>query len=221
VLVPSFALWLVVQVFDLNLWTTTGERWFFNPFAWQFLFVLGALFGHPATNGRMSFLDSPWLFRLAAGFAALIAVIQLSATVNALLPAVPSLRPDILPLDKTALQPLRLLSFFCLAVVARRVLPPVGALSQSPSALAVIRCGRYSLQVFSFGAVLSSVAVVSLILGGGNQAVQSLVCIAGIGAQLIYAAWRDRMREGGQNLPEPGTVPVPVRSSEARSSRRA
>jgi hypothetical protein len=212
VLVPSFALWLAVQVFGLGLWTTSGERWFFNPFAWQFLFVLGALFGHPAQKGRMKFLDSPLLFGIAVALVAVIAVVQLSATLNTFVPAIPSLRPDSLPLDKTALQPLRLLSFFALAVVTYRYLPAAGTLSRYGSALLVIRCGRFSLQVFTFGALLSSFAVVSLILSGDNRLIQTLVCIAGVGLQLAYAAWRDRVRERGSPVRAPVGAPVAVRT---------
>ena len=195
VLVPSFGLWLAAQ-FGLNLWTSTGDRWFFNPFAWQLLFVLGALFGHPSLKGRLAFLvDSPWAFWGAVAFAGMAAVVQLSETVSQFVPAVPSLHPAWLPLDKTALSALRLLSFLALAMVVRRMLPPVGALSRNASALAVIHCGRSSLQVFTFGVLLSSAAVVSLILSGDNKLVQSMVCVAGLGAQFAYAAWRDQRRE--------------------------
>ena len=219
VLVPSFALWLAVQVFGLGLWTTSGERWFFNPFAWQFLFVLGALFGHPALKGRMTFLDSPLLFRAAAALVGVIAVVQFSAALNAFLPVIPSLRPDNLPLDKTALQPLRLLSFFALAVVTYRYLPAAGTLTRNGAALLVIRCGRFSLQVFTFGALLSSFAVVSLILSGNNQLIQTLVCIAGVGAQLAYAAWRDREREECPPVDAPAGSLVVVRSQWRRRDR--
>jgi hypothetical protein len=194
VLVPSFALWLGVQVFDLNLWTISGERWFFNPFAWQFLFVLGALFGHPAMKGRFAFLDARILFWSALVLAAAILVIVVSAKLKVVLPGVPWLHPDTLPLDKTALMPLRLVSFFALAAVVRRWLPPMGSLSAHPAALAIIRCGRSSLQVFTFGSLLASLSLVSFILSGRDRWVQSAVCVAGVAAQLVFAAWHDARR---------------------------
>jgi hypothetical protein len=216
VLGASFALWLSVQVFDLGLWTTAGERWFFNPFSWQFLFVLGAVFGHPALRGRMAWIDSPWLFKGAAVIAAVIAIVQASAELNTVLPWVPTLHPERLPLDKTALSPLRLVSFFALAVVVRLFLPPIGALSEHAASLAVIRCGRSSLQVFTFGALFSSLTVVSLILSGESRLIQSVVCLMGIAAQFVYAAWRDRRKEEAVSLVHaPMLAPVAVRS-EAR-----
>ena len=86
-------------------------------------------------------------------------------------------------------------------------------------ALAVIRCGRFSLQVFSFGALLSSFAVVSLILSGNNQLIQTLVCIAGVGAQLAYAAWRDRVREESGPVDAPAAALVAVRTQWRRRDR--
>ncbi len=215
VLVPSFALWLAVQLFGLTLWTTSGERWFFNPFAWQFLFVLGALFGHPALEGKLGFREHPWLFRAAAVIAGVIAVIQLSATLNTFVWFVPSLRPDNFPIDKTALQPLRLISFFALAVVVRHYLPAPGTLTRFKLALPVIRCGRFSLQVFSFGVLLSSFTVVSLVLSKDNVLVQSLVCILGVAAQLAFAAWRAGRRESAPVLSAMGEpVPAPSRRTK-------
>lgn len=214
VLVPSFTVWLGVQFFGIGLWNTAGEPWFFNPFAWQFLFILGAVFGHPANKGRFAFLDNRWLFYAATAFAIPVTVIQLSDVLSQHMWWLPSLRPNTVLLDKTTLGPLRLISFFALAVIARRVLPACGVLSANPAALAVIRCGRFSLQVFSAGALLASLTVVSMLLSGGNVLVQTLVCIAGVAAQLGYAAWRDRLREDAAILtvretPSPEVQPSP------------
>jgi hypothetical protein len=219
VLLPSFAIWLCVQLFGLTLWTTNGERWFFNPFAWQFLFVMGAMFGHPALRGRWTFLDSRWLLWASIAVAVPVAVIQLSDTFSRFVWWIASLHPDTVLLDKTALGPLRLVSFFALAVIARRLLPAPGTLSENRISLAFIRCGRFSLQVFSFGIILSSLSVVSMILSGNNASVQWLVqtlaCVVGVAAQIAYGAWRDRMRE--ENAP---LLPVPVAEpAVARSDR--
>ncbi|MDE2110960.1 MAG: OpgC domain-containing protein [Alphaproteobacteria bacterium] len=220
VLVPSAALWLAVQVFGITLWTTNGEGWFFNPFAWQFIFVLGAVFGHPAQKQRMAFLDSPLLFWAASGLVALIAVVQVSYFLSGPLPVVPNLRPANLPIDKTTLSPLRLVSFLALAVVVRRVLPPVGTLQRYWPALAVIRCGRASLQVFSFGVALSSLTAVSFILGGGNLLLQSLLCVAGVGAQFAYAAHREHMQEDRAAVRAPVLAPAVFRTARLQETER-
>jgi hypothetical protein len=209
VLLPSFALWLGVQLFGLTLWTTSGERWFFNPFAWQFIFVLGAMIGHPATAGKGRLANNPRLLWAAIAIAAPIAIIQLSETLSAYLWWVVSLRPHTALLDKTDLGLLRLISFFALLIVVRRLLPAPGVLTRHPLALATIRCGKASLQVFSLGVLLSSLTVATAVLSGDNLVVQALACVAGVAVQFAYAAWRDRQIEGRALLAEDGLVSGP------------
>jgi hypothetical protein len=219
VLAPSFLLWLAVQLFGLTLWTTNGERWFFNPFAWQFLFVIGAVFGHPSSRGRMRFLDAPWLFWGAVAFAVPAAVIQLSEALNNLVWWVPDLHPDTMLLDKTGLGALRLVSFFSLAVIARRLLPVPGTLSANPATLYIVRTGSLSLQVFSFGVLLSSLTVVSMMASGSNVFVQSLLTVLGVAAQIGYANWRIKRREEARVLAAPVSEPVPI-AVRSESPRR-
>jgi hypothetical protein len=195
VLIPSFGLWLAVQLFGLTLWTTAGERWFFNPFAWQFIFVLGAVFGHPAQKEKWAFATSPQLFWAAVAVVVPIAIIQMSETLSLYFWWATSLRPHTLLLDKTALGPLRLVSFFALLIVARRLLPAPGVLSRHPATLAVIRCGKASLPVFSLGVLLSSLTVATAIFSADNLIIQSLVCVVGVAVQFVYATWRDRQKE--------------------------
>jgi hypothetical protein len=233
VAVPSLALWLAVQMTGLTFWTTSGDKWFFNPFAWQFLFVIGAVFGHPSMQGKFTFLDSKWLLRAAFVVAIPVAFIQMSDTLSHYVWWAHSLRPNTQLLDKTALGALRLISFFTLALIARRYLPANGVFTANRWCQPVLKCGRFSLQVFSFGALLSSVTAVTWILFGNNIMVQSLAVVIGVALQFAYAAWKDQRRQaadakknaesGCSNLGlsavagEP--VPVPVRS-ETTPSRR-
>jgi Uncharacterized protein conserved in bacteria len=222
VLVPSFLLWLSVQVFGLTLWTTDGSRWFFNPFAWQFLFVLGALFGHPARAGKWGFADDKRLYWAALAIVIPVAAIQISETLSVWFWWATSLRPHTMLLDKTALGPLRLISFFALLIVVRRWLPQPGFFSRIPWTQAVIRCGSASLNVFSLGVLLSSLTAVTAVLSGGNYLVQSVLCVAGVAVQFAYATWRaNRLEEAAQSgegrdlrtLFEPVPARVPPRQS--------
>ncbi len=212
VLVPSFALWLSVQVFSLNLTITIGEHWFFNPFAWQFLFVLGAVFGHPRLKGQMAFLDSRLLFWAAAALTGIIAVLQLSIVLYGINPAIPLLRTADLPLDKSSLQPLRIVSLLALALVVGRLLPPRGALLRYWPTLLVVWCGQSSLQVFCFGALLSSLTLLASFLDGQNAWLQTALCVIGVGLQFVFAAYLQWARNGGRllSLPASREVPVPV-----------
>jgi len=219
VLLPSFALWLSVQLFGLTLWTTAGERWFFNPFAWQFVFVLGAFCGHPSRTGKWGFADDKRLFWAALAIAVPVALIQISETLSQWFWWASSLRPSTALLDKTALGGLRLISFFALLVVVRRMLPPPGFFSQKPWAQAVIRCGSASLNVFSLGVLLSSLTAMTAVLSSGNYLVQSLLCLIGVAVQFAYATWRATKREEkALEISRPAQdlrgvlQPVPVRS---------
>jgi hypothetical protein len=195
VLVPSFLLWLTVQVFGLSFWTTSGERWFFNPFAWQFLFVIGGVFGHPSMKGKFAFITSPWLLWASVAVVVPTAIIQIGDTLYTYGWMTTTLRPETMMLDKPSLGTLRLVSFFALALLTRRLLPVSGVLSANRWTLPVIRSGRFSLQVFSFGALLSSFTAVSWVLSGSNVMVQTLAAIAGVAAQLALGAWLVKRRE--------------------------
>jgi hypothetical protein len=233
VAVPSFALWLAVQTTGLTFWTTSGDKWFFNPFAWQFIFVIGAVFGHPAMQGKFAFLNSKWLLRAAFVVAIPGAFVQISDTLRHYVWWVVSLRPNTVLLDKTALGALRLVSFFALALIARAYLPANGVFTAHRWCQPVLKCGRFSLQVFSFGALLSSVTAVTWILFGNNIAVQSLAVVIGVVLQFAYAAWKDQRRQKAdeKKRAEPARdslmlsaaggepVPVPVHS-EAPLLRR-
>ena len=47
-LVASFALYLIVQVTGLNMQGWGDQDWYFDPFAWQFLFIIGAILSYNA-----------------------------------------------------------------------------------------------------------------------------------------------------------------------------
>ena len=116
-LLPSAGLYLVVRTTGLTLTTTTGH-WFFNPLAWQFLFVLGAVVNR---------LDDAGKARLARGRAVLLPLSVLGALIGLGISAVwrvPSafaLLPEHVAvaiytrIDKSGLHPARLLHFLSLA----------------------------------------------------------------------------------------------------------
>ena len=69
VLAASIALWAMVGQFRLNLPAFPNPGgWFFNPFSWQILFVMGLLSGMAMKVGKRFIPYSPVLFGLAAAF---------------------------------------------------------------------------------------------------------------------------------------------------------
>ena len=195
VLLPSLALYLAVQVFALTPHTFPyGNGWFFNPLAWQFLFVLGASLGHPQIRERWRVIDNPWLLRAAIGFAAMTALIEIPEALRMVFPHMPSLKPDGLPLGKAALAPLRIASFLALALVVRRYLPAGQRLAQSLVARPVIRCGRHSLQIFMAGVLLAVAGGIVAQETGHSLLIQFVVSAAGIAILLALALWLDGAR---------------------------
>ena len=197
VLVPSAALYIAVQVWALTLPTfPNGEGWFFNPLAWQFLFVLGAGLGHPRLKGRWTFLDNRWLLRGATIFAGLAAAVQMPEALRMIWPHIPSLTPFALPLDKGVLGPLRIASFLALALLARRYVPAGAILARRAPARAIIRCGQHSLHTFCLGVLLSAAGGIIAEETGHSFLVQFCVSLAGIAMLLAFADYLDGLRQG-------------------------
>ncbi len=201
VLVPSAALYAGVQIWALAPHTFPGgEVWFFNPLAWQFLFLCGAALGHPQTEIRWRGFDNPWLLRAAIAVAAIVAVVQFPDALRTVWPQLPGLKPADLPVDKGPLEPLRLVSFVAMAVIARRYLPAGERLAASAAGRQVIRCGQYSLQIFCAGVLL---AIAGRIVGeesGYTFGIQTLVTVVGIVLLFGFAAYLERLRRDGSWL---------------------
>ena len=148
-LAASGALWTWVNIdpsINLTNWLD-GNGWFFNPFAWQFLFVIGAL-GALLLRRYGGNLPRPLWLRAAAwaylGFA-LVAAAPWEAW------GWFNFHPIGLDMpDKTVLAPLRLLDVLALAVLALEFRPVprlVGAAraaaSWSSAAAIRWRCSRW------------------------------------------------------------------------------
>jgi hypothetical protein len=156
VLAASFALWVAVQFTHWNLPAYPDGRWFFNPLAWQFLFVLGAWCA-------MHRQQAPWR-RLPAKVitAAAIAYVVFSLVIvlSWLQPEWSSRVPDVIerllyPIDKTEMDIWRLLHFLALAwLVVLLVKPDARFLRWRASGLLIL-CGQHSLHVFCASIFLS------------------------------------------------------------------
>lgn len=198
VLVPSILLYLAVQLWELTPGTFPGGGgWFFNPLAWQFPFVLGSVFGYPGRKPAAIVLESKHLANAALLVAAVIAVLQLPEALRMIWPDIPSLRPSGLPLDKSALEPLRIVSFLALALAANRYVPSAAALGRSRLARLTMCCGRHSLNIFCLGVLLAVAGNIVAGETGHSLAVQLLVGIVGVAALFGYASFLEGLRHAG------------------------
>ncbi len=188
-LAASLALFVAVRVTGINLPAQPeGNAWFFNPFAWQLLFVIGALCAlHPAVLGGC------WRWRraldaAAGGYVLGAGLVVASWQVPALERWVPeALAAWMYPIDKTSLDTLRLVHFLALAWLATRLVPRTAAFLGQRWAQPAIACGRQSLHVFCLGIFLSFAGHLILIEFGGALWLQLAVSVAGIGAMIALA----------------------------------
>src|SRR3984957_6925090 len=78
-LVPSLILWLEANLFGWNMpGFPNGVLWYFDPFAWQFLFAIGLSLGFSHAKESTYLVSGRWLPRIAMIFAAVAAVLSLS-----------------------------------------------------------------------------------------------------------------------------------------------
>ncbi|MFJ4372087.1 OpgC family protein [Pseudomonas japonica] len=191
----SAALYLMAPMFQWNLAAQEGGVWFFNPLAWQLLFILGGAVAIHAQREQPPQLRPLWrqpLFLVAAGYLLVCAAIALSwrwpQVHDALMPKL--LAEWLYPISKTNLSPARLLHFLALAYCTARLLPS-GPWVESWLARQSCRMGRYSLEVFCFGVLLAPLADMANALSDDHWAVQVLTALAGMGLMMGLAVWLD------------------------------
>ena len=184
-LVPSLAIYVAAYAFGLSLHGYPGYHpWFFNPLAWQFLFVIGTACGYVRVTGR-KIPAPPWLVGLALMILLGSAVIRLSWTIHGLWETFPAvLITPLWPIDKTNLAPIRLVHFLALAIVVVRFVPADARFLRSRSAQPIIRCGQQSLQVFCLGILLSVLGYFLFAEWSDSLTAQLVVNIAGVGMMI-------------------------------------
>jgi hypothetical protein len=201
VLLASFLLYMGTQLYGWNITTRpNAEGWFFDPLAWQFVMVIGAAFG----SGRMD-RYKPLLFTrpvlIGAGvIAAVAAAMQFTNHLHDMFPAVPTLFLINVPVEKTILQPARLVSFFAIAILVVRYMPAAARMAQFAAVRALARCGRHSLGIFCIGILLAIPGHVLWLEAGNSLTLQAIYNVAGIAVMLATAWLLDWAREGQHNI---------------------
>jgi hypothetical protein len=122
-LAGSIALYLAARQFGWNLPASPSGVWYFNPFAWQLLFFLGAWIALGGARALQPLVRT----RAALGLAIAYLVFALIVTIAIRAPDFGHLLPDWLlapfnPNDKTNLAPYRVVHFVGLGIVVTRFL---------------------------------------------------------------------------------------------------
>jgi hypothetical protein len=198
VLVPSALVYAAVHLFDISVPAyPAGHIWFFNPLAWQFLFVAGAVLAHLRDQGH-SFAG--WLrvlYPVAAVLFAGSVVVRVSWTLHTFWEAVPPLLlKELWPADKTDLSPVRLIPFFALVVLVAVHVPPTARFLSSAVVRPLVLCGQQSLEIFCVGILLSALGHFVIGEYSARIPIQLAVNAAGIAIMILTARmidWYKRM----------------------------
>jgi hypothetical protein len=216
-LVVSAVVYALTWHFGWALYTYPGNRvWYFNPLAWQFLFVIGATAGHSRVTGRWPFPSGPWFSYLGVALSAIIFVVKLSWTLHWAYDPFPAIFLQLwnYTTNKTNLAPLRLLDLLALAVATTYFVRADARFLQWRALRPVVLSGQHSLQVFCLGILLSVLGhfVLSEIRGG--VAMQIAVSAVGILLMIGTAALLEWYKEAGRPAQRPPAGPIPAAPSE-------
>jgi hypothetical protein len=200
----SLALYACALVFGVNLptWPVEGT-WFFNPLAWQVIFVLGFL--SAGADGLGGFVRRHrsllrWLALPVVALGALAALTRFSPDpVDMPLPTL------VFMFSKTFLSPARLLHALALALLLGGAFVSIRRFLR-PLADYLSMLGRNSLQVFCAASLLSLIGQILRFTFGGTFATDAVIVSVGIstlGAIAWASEWRERLRKvsAKQSLP--------------------
>lgn len=184
----SAALWLAAGQVGINFMRYPTGYWYFNPFAWQFLFMIGAFIRlYPKNLPRPEVYDRVLqpaaLAFLVFGFY-LISVYQWPDIVPDLPPMLHGL---IHPIDKTDLDFLRILHFLAAAYLASRWIPIDAPFLTGRFAWPVVVAGQQSLPIFCFGILLSFSGRWIMRTYDDSLLTQFIISLGGIAFMLIFA----------------------------------
>jgi hypothetical protein len=200
----SLAMYLAARMFDLNLPSWTGGGWFFNPFTWQLLFVMGAILSFaPGEPPKRTLLLDIAAFVVVLFGLLMQWVVWAHPVVLAHWPA--GLVRVLMDVDKEGLHPFRLLSILALTWLTARLVPAGARWLRSRIAAPFVLAGQHSLPVFCAGIFLAFLGRLAteqdsgffMQVGVNVSGAVSLVMVAAV------AAWYSNKGRGGSRPAAP------------------
>lgn len=190
-LVLSLAMYMMTQVSGVNLPGWGGTGWYFDPFAWQLVFVIGAVLGYAPARPlpRWSRAADVLAVLLLCADLALIFAVQPNPERFPWLSA--PLRDALLGIDKTGEAPARLASLLALLWLTTRLVPARTSWLHGRAAAPLTLLGQHSLPVFCSGIVLAFLGRLGMQVSHGVL-MQAAVNAGGALAMLavaVVAAW--------------------------------
>ncbi len=201
----SFLLYIAAGTLELNLPAYPNEGgWFFNPFAWQFLFAIGFAVGARLRAGKRALPFYPWLW--IAAFAYLAA-----SAVWTLVPLWGTLPDWPLPFvlygsDKTFLTLGRLLHVLALAYVVGQS-PIVDILKRRLTVWnPVVLLGKHALVTFVLGTLVSMTGLISKVVYEGGIVFDTLYVAGGLAFLVAVNATLEAMQRPRPRQPVPAAA---------------
>ena len=186
VLALSGTLWLAANLdHQLNLPNAAAvdDGWYFNPFAWQFLFVIGAALALAVRSGGGLLPRRGWAVATAGVYLA-FALFQGGSWAEW---SLPNLRPLAIDVpDKSHVGPLRLLDILALTYLLFSA-PAVGRFCRHPSLRLIDACGRHSLEIFAAGCLAALIGRILYRTFDATWPLQIAVNLGGIAVMLGLA----------------------------------
>ena len=182
----SVLLYVLTWHFNWNLPSYPEGHWYFNPFAWQLLFVFGAWCALGGAQRLATVLQSRITLGVAIAYLLFAFVISLTWYLPGVGQYVPHRLEDLIyPIDKVNLDVLRFAHFLALAVVTVRFLPREWPGLKSRWLWPPIVCGQHSLEIFCLGVFLSFAAHFAMVEISGAVWMQFL--LSGLGIIIMVA----------------------------------
>jgi hypothetical protein len=185
----SVALYVLAWQFNLNLPAYPEGVWYFNPFAWQLLFIFGAWCALGGATRLGPLLNSPVTVAIAIAYLLFAFIIALSWQMPRLTPYMPLwLEELIYPIDKTNLDVLRFAHFLALAALTVHFVPRTWSMLNSWGFYPAILCGQHSLEIFCLGVFLAFAGHFAMVEISGAVWMQVLISLLGIVVMIATAA---------------------------------
>ena len=185
----SMVLYVLTWEFSWNLPAYPHGHWYFNPFAWQLLFVFGAWCALGGAQRLSGVLQSKVTVAIAFAYVLFAFLITLTWYVPGMAGMVPHwLEAVIYPIDKVNLDVLRFAHFLALAALTVHFVPRDWPMLKSWAFWPLVVCGQHSLEIFCLGVFLSFAGHFAMVEISGALWMQILVSLLGILIMIAAAA---------------------------------
>jgi hypothetical protein len=177
----SVLLYVLTWEFGWNMPSYPSGHWYFNPFAWQLLFVFGAWCALGGAQRLAGVLQSRVTLAIAVAYLVFALYISLSWYLPGMSQYVPTAIEEVIyPIDKVDLDVLRFAHFLALATVTVWFVPREWPPLKSRWTWPPIVCGQHSLEIFCLGVFLSFAAHFAMVEISGAFWMQFVSSVVGI-----------------------------------------